>query len=38
MKRKLYEIKNTRALALKAAEQALDAGDSATYESKMAEV
>lgn len=38
MKRKLYELKNSRALALKAAEQALSSGDNATYETKMAEV
>ena len=38
MKRKLYELKNTRALALKAAEQALNDGDNAVYEAKMAEV
>lgn len=38
MKRKLYELKNSRALALKAAEQALNGGDNAVYEAKMAEV
>lgn len=38
MKRKLYELKNSRALALKAAEQALAVGDNAAYEAKMAEV
>ena len=38
MKRKLYELKNSRALALKAAEQALAGGDNAAYEAKMAEV
>lgn len=38
MKRKLYELKSSRALALKAAEQALSSGDNAAYETKMAEV
>lgn len=38
MTRKLYELKNSRALALKAAEQALNGGDNAVYEAKMAEV